>query len=154
VYHDNWFEREGVTVNETIQFLLSPMFRTRLVQLRKLQNLTQQALADGVGVHVNQIRRYESGEAQPSLDALIGLAKALHISLDDLVFEKYERGPSEDLALQFEAISHMPEEERGVVKAVLDGLILKYQARQWMSPSPQPTKPPARSLPKQHRHQP
>ncbi len=84
---------------EATLLFLSPMFRTRVVQLRKLQNLTQQALADGVGVHVNQIRRYESGETQPSLDALIGLAQALHVTLDDLVFDKYERGPSEYRAL-------------------------------------------------------
>jgi transcriptional regulator with XRE-family HTH domain len=117
-------------VAEAALLFLSPMFRTRVVQLRKAQNLTQQALADAVGVHVNQIRRYESGETQPSLDALIGLAQALHVTLDDLVFDKNERGPSEDLALQFEAVSRMPDEERRIVKALLDGMIVKYQTQQ------------------------
>lgn len=42
--------------------------------------------------------RYEAGSAQPTLDALIGLAKVLHVRLDDLVFGD-ERGPGEDLAL-------------------------------------------------------
>jgi transcriptional regulator with XRE-family HTH domain len=106
------------------------MFRTRLIQLRKAQGLTQQALADAVGVHVNQIRRYEGGETQPQLDALIGLARALHVSLDELVFDDGDRGPSDDLALQFEAVSHMPDEERRIIKALLDGMIVKYQTRQ------------------------
>ena len=113
----------------TVLFLLNPMFRTRLVQLRKAQNLTQQALADAVGIHVGQIRRWEAGETQPQLDALVGLARALHVSLDELVFDESERGPSDDLALQFEAISHMPEEERHIIKALLDGMIVKYQTR-------------------------
>ena len=113
----------------TLWFL--PMnFPARPIQVRKAANLTQQALAEAATLHVNQIRRYEAGSAQPTLEALIRLAQALHVSLDDLVFEANERGPSDDLRLQFEAISHMPEEERSIIKALLDGMILKYQAKQ------------------------
>lgn len=115
---------------DTVLFLLSPMFRTHLAQLRKTQSLTQQGLADAIGMHVNQVKRYEAGTAQPNLDALIRLAKVLHVSLDDLVFDENERGPSEDLALQFEAVSHMPDEERRIIKALLDGMIVKYQTQQ------------------------
>lgn len=81
-------------------------------------------------IHVNQIRRYEAGSAQPTLEALIRLARVLHVSLDGLVFEENERGPSDDLALQFEAVSGMPDDERKIIKALLDGMILKYQAKQ------------------------
>ena len=112
---------------DTAILLLSAMFQTRLIQYRKAQGLTQQALADAIGMHVNQVKRYEAGTAQPNLDALIRLAKVLHVSLDALVFDESERGPSEDLALQFEAISHMPDEERRIVKALLDGMSVKYQ---------------------------
>ncbi|MBK4717118.1 MULTISPECIES: helix-turn-helix domain-containing protein [Tenebrionibacter/Tenebrionicola group] len=105
-------------------------FPARLIQLRKAADLTQQTLADLASIHVNQIRRYEAGSAQPTLDALIRLAKVLRVSLDSLVFDDHERGPSDDLALQFEAVSGMPEEERRIIKALLDGMILKYQAKQ------------------------
>lgn len=114
---------------------LSPMFRTRLVQIRKAKNLTQQALADSMGIHVNQIKRYESGQSDPSLDALVRLARALHVSLDELVFDESERGPSDELALQFEAVSRMSEEERYVVKTLLDGMILQHEARRWTPPT-------------------
>lgn len=117
--------------SETIWFL--PMhFPTRLIQLRKAADLTQQTLADTASVNVNQIRRYEAGTAQPTLEALIRLAQALHVSLDDLVFAEGERGPSDDLRLRFEAVSHMPEAEKAVIKALLDGMILKYQASRIM----------------------
>lgn len=113
-------------------YWMLPMdFPHRLFTLRKRQGLTQQQMADAVGAHVNQIKRYESGTAQPTLENLIGLAKALHVSLDELVFEDYRRGPNEELRLQFEAITGMNEEEKKVVKEVLHGLILRYESNRW-----------------------
>jgi transcriptional regulator with XRE-family HTH domain len=116
----------------TIIFLLNPMFSSRLIQFRKAQGFTQQGLSDAAQIHVNQIKRYEAGTAQPTLEALVRLAKALHLSLDALVFDEAERGPSDDMALQFEAVSHMPDEERRIIKALLDGMIIKYQTKQMM----------------------
>ncbi len=48
---------------------------------------------DAVGMHVNQIKKYEAGNAQPALGALIKLAQILHVSIDEMVFEQGERGP-------------------------------------------------------------
>jgi transcriptional regulator with XRE-family HTH domain len=72
-------------------------FPQRLAALRKARDLTQQALADEVHIHVTQLRRYEAGSSQPTLDVLRKLAKALSVSGDALLFEEKERGPSEDL---------------------------------------------------------
>jgi transcriptional regulator with XRE-family HTH domain len=104
-------------------------FPARLIQLRKQNALSQQRLAETGGLHVNQIRRYEAGTAQPTLDALVSLAKALHVSLDTLVFDEDERGPSDDMRLQFEAVSQLPDEDRKIVKALIEGMVIKYQAR-------------------------
>lgn len=105
----------------------------RLIALRRERDLTQQELADLVGLHVNQIRRYESEHAQPSLDALKKIAVGLSVSLDTLVFEERERDPDEDLRLQFEAVSRMPPEDKRIVKALLEGMIVKYQTKQLVS---------------------
>ena len=64
------------------------------------------------------------------LDALIRLTKVLHVRLDDLVFGG-ERGPGEDLALQFEAVSQFTEHEKQTVRELLEGMILKHEARRW-----------------------
>lgn len=113
----------------TLWFL--PMsFPARLIQLRKALGLTQQELSEAAQLHVNQIRRYEAGSAQPTLDALIRLAKVLRVRLDDLVFGD-ERGPGEDLALQFEAVSQFTEHEKQTVRELLEGMILKHEARRW-----------------------
>ena len=97
----------------------------RLLKLRKEKSLTQQALA---GLHVAQVRCYETNASQPSLEAIRKLAVALSVSADALLFEEDERGPSHLLAFQFEAVSHRPLDEQRVV---LEGLIIKYQARRW-----------------------
>ena len=111
--------------------LIATKFPERMAALRKEHSLTQQALADNVGVHLTQIQRYESGAVQPTLDVIRRLAIALSVSADVLVFDKDERGPDDDLRLQFEAISRMSKEEKKIIKALLEGMILKHEARRW-----------------------
>lgn len=103
----------------------------QLIALRKARGFTQQTLADAAGVHVNQIKRYETGTAQPSLEALKKIAVTLRVSTDSLLFREAERGPDEDLRLQFEAISRMPLAQKQVAKEVLEGLIIKHEAKRW-----------------------
>lgn len=112
-------------------WVVRPMsIAARLIALRKEYGLTQQEMAGKIGVHVNQVRRYESGSAQPSLEALKKIAVAMSVTIDSLVFGPEERGPDEELRLQFEAASHMPPEEKRIVQALLEGMIVKYQTKQ------------------------
>lgn len=104
-------------------------FPDRLNTLRKERGFTQQSLADSVGVHVSQIRRYENGQTQPTLDIIRKLAVSLGISADVLVFDKDEREPREELKRQFEALNHFDEEEIRIAKALLESLILKHNAK-------------------------
>lgn len=114
---------------------LAMEFPERLTALRKQRGLTQQALADKVGVHVLQIRRYEGGTSQPTLDVIRRLAIALSVSADMLVFDQEDqRGPSDDLRLQFEAISQFSQEEKEVIRELLEGMILKHDAKRWIKP--------------------
>ena len=99
----------------------------RLIALRKQRDLTQQQMADSLGIHVNSLKKYEAGQAQPSLDALKKIALALHVSTDFLLFEEQERGPSQELALQFEAISQMPLDDQDAVIRVIDAMIVKHK---------------------------
>jgi transcriptional regulator with XRE-family HTH domain len=113
--------------------LLAMDFPERLATLRKDRGMTQQVLADLVGITVLQIRRYEGGASQPTLDVIRRIAIALGISADMLVFDAAERGPDDALRYQFEAVSQLLEDEQAVVKEVLESLIIKYQTRRWDS---------------------
>ena len=108
-------------------------FPQRLAELRKQHTLTQAQLAERIGIHVVQLRRYEAGTSQPTLDVIRKLATALQVSADMLLFGKDERGPHDDLRMQFEAVTRFDEEEKGVVRSLLEGMILKHEARRWQT---------------------
>jgi transcriptional regulator with XRE-family HTH domain len=111
-------------------------FPQRLSALRRERSLTQQALADMVGLGITQMKRYEAGASQPTLEVIRKLSQALRVSADELLFGKSERGPDEDLRLQFEAISRFNEDEKKVVRSVLEGLLLTHEARRWSAGMP------------------
>lgn len=108
-------------------------FPERLALLRKQRGLTQKALAAEVGVHFVQLRRYEAGGSQPTLDVLCNLARALRVSADLLLFGEESRGPSDEFRAKFEALSSLAPEELRVVRDVLDALLLKHDAKRWAS---------------------
>lgn len=57
----------------------------RLVQLRKAHNLSQEELAERLGVSRQAISKWERAESSPDTDNLIALAKLYNITLDELV---------------------------------------------------------------------
>jgi len=60
------------------------------------------------------------------------LAVALRVSADALLFDENERGPPDDIRLQFEALSRPDERERDVVREFLEGMLIKHDAERWM----------------------
>ena len=60
------------------------MFNDNLVQMRKLLGMTQEDLAEKVGVSRQAIAKWESGESLPDLEKSKLLAEALNVSLDEL----------------------------------------------------------------------
>jgi transcriptional regulator with XRE-family HTH domain len=98
--------------------ILDMEFPQRLSAIRKEKGLTQQKLAKLVGLHVAQVRRYEGGTSQPTLEVIRKLAVALSVSADTLLFDKDERGPDNDLRLQFEAISRFEPEEKQIKRLI------------------------------------
>lgn len=60
-------------------------FSERLKRYRKERNLTQQQLADALGVSNKSVSRWESGGGYPDLPLLVPLAKALGVTADDLL---------------------------------------------------------------------
>ncbi len=61
------------------------MFSENLVQMRKLLSMTQEDLAEKVGVTRQAVAKWESGESVPDLEKSKLLAEALGVSLDELV---------------------------------------------------------------------
>lgn len=71
------------------------MFKDNLIHLRKINQLTQEDVADKIGVTRQSIAKWESGETTPDLDKCRLLAELFGVTLDDLAnFE-----PDENMGL-------------------------------------------------------
>jgi transcriptional regulator with XRE-family HTH domain len=66
---------------------MSEVIRQRRTEL----GLSQADLAAAVGLDKRQIRRYEAGDAQPTLSVARAIARALRVSLDELAGEETRR---------------------------------------------------------------
>ena len=71
------------------------MFKDNLAQMRKVLQLTQEDVAEKLGVTRQSVAKWESGESIPDLDKCKQLAEIFGVSLDDLA--NYE--PEKNLGL-------------------------------------------------------
>lgn len=62
--------------------ITSNVFPQRLKQLRQKKGLTQQKLAEILGIKRNTYSDWENGKTEPSFENLIKLADLLEVSLD------------------------------------------------------------------------
>lgn len=109
----------------------------RIKDLRKQKNLSQSELADKVGISYAQIGRYETKGAQPPAETLKQIADALGVSPDFLIYgtsdEKAKTKLTDaDLINQFKAIENMDEEDKTVIKKLIDAFITKKQLQKMM----------------------
>ena len=71
------------------------MFKDNLVQMRKIRQMTQEDIAEKLGVTRQSVAKWESGETVPDLDRCKQLAGIFGVSLDDLA--NYE--PDDNLGI-------------------------------------------------------
>lgn len=68
----------------------------KIKMARKAQKITQQALADRLGVHRSTIANYEIERRRPSLAEIKEIAKILHVDMNYLL-EGQEVNPEDEL---------------------------------------------------------
>lgn len=69
---------------------------SRIKELRKIRKLTQDKLAEAVGIEQKHLSRIEVGKSYPSLDTLEKIAVALNMEIMELFdFEHHEKTSKE-----------------------------------------------------------
>ena len=82
----------------------------RLRRLRKKAGLTQEQLAEAIGVHLNTVCLWEKGEYTPKTQSIKALAKALGVSEADLLNDSPQQH-SGDWVISFKTVAHFNTEE-------------------------------------------
>lgn len=72
-------------------------FSENLRELRKERNLSQEGLAELLGVSRQAVSKWEQGEGYPEAETLLLLARELKVSLDRLMGLEVNRKPSGDV---------------------------------------------------------
>ena len=70
-------------------------FADNLIELRKLNNLSQEDIAEKIGVSRQTLSKYETGESLPDIERCKMLADLFGVTMDDLI--SYEKNDSDNL---------------------------------------------------------
>ena len=61
------------------------MFKDNLISLRKINRLSQEELAEKLGISRQTLSKYETGESVPDIEKCKVIAEYFEVSMDDLV---------------------------------------------------------------------
>ena len=101
------------------------MFKDNLVELRKIHDLSQEELADKIGVSRQTLSKYETGESLPDIEKCKLIADVFGVSIDDLL--NYDSQSNESMGL---AVPPKGKHIFGIVKVGDKGqIVLPAKAR-------------------------
>jgi transcriptional regulator with XRE-family HTH domain len=99
----------------------------RIAQLRKEQGLSQQSVADSLGVAQQTYAHYEVGRVRMPVSLLPEVASLFGVSTDDLLGRKSgaasKRGPTPKLQQKIEQLSRLPKAKQKFVIQMLESVI-------------------------------
>jgi transcriptional regulator with XRE-family HTH domain len=98
----------------------------RIAELRKEQGLSQQALADQLGIAQQTYAHYEVARARVPASLLPELAHIFGIGVDELLGLRNgsgKRGPTPKFQKQLERIAQLPRAKQRLVIEMLDGVL-------------------------------
>jgi transcriptional regulator with XRE-family HTH domain len=105
-------------------------FGQRLARLRKARGLSQTALGKQIGISKRMVVYYEVESDRPPAHLLPAIAKALTVSIDDLMATGHL--PSEPVEVdvrvwrRFQRLQALPPDARKTVLKILDSLLDRY----------------------------
>jgi len=105
-----------------------------LKQLRNKKNVSQQAVADSIGISQQSINKYENHNIEPDISTLIGLANYFSTSIDYLVgnteighiievVKEYDLNADESSVI--DGYRNLCEKEKESIKLVINNYIIK-----------------------------
>mgnify|MGYP003608033806 CR=1 FL=1 len=104
----------------------------RVAHLRAEHGLTQNRLAELVGVKQYVIASYETGRRRMPASLLPAVAKSFGVSVEDIIGaprEKTKRGPASRLERQINQVRRLPESKQLFVSEFIDTVLQQAHVR-------------------------
>lgn len=104
----------------------------RIAQARKDQGITQQTLADQLGIAQQTLAHYEVGRLRVPASMLPSLAQVLGLTVEELLGQpqvkaSLKRGPAPKLQQHMERISRLPKPQQRFVIQVLESVLAQQR---------------------------
>jgi len=121
----------AATMNDKNQAFFKTL-GSRIAEARKERRLTQQQLADQLGIAQQTLAHYEVGRLGVGAAMLPRLAEILNLSLDEMLmgqpapYRPGRRGPPSHLAQQLDAIARLPKAEQRAVSTLLTAVLAQH----------------------------
>jgi transcriptional regulator with XRE-family HTH domain len=118
-----WIQAVAITADEKVFFV---QLGARIAQLRKAADITQVQMAEILGVSQQTVNSYEVGRRRVPVSALPAIARALAVSIEELIGEPPKtgkRGPTPKLQQQMERITRLPKPKQKLVMEMLEGVL-------------------------------
>lgn len=99
---------------------------SRVAALRAEEGLSQQAVADELGIPQQTYAHYETGRIRMPASLLPKLARLFGVAVDELVGLQNgagKRGPTPKLQQQIEKLSRLPKAQQKFVMKMLEGVL-------------------------------
>lgn len=98
-------------------------FGDNLKKLRKLKKLSQEDLAEKVGVSRQSVSKWETGDAYPEMNNILELCKILHCNINDLVNDSIIDLESLDEEVKKKAVK-LKKEQQKIMKGLSEAIIV------------------------------
>jgi putative transcriptional regulator len=105
-------------------------FGKRLKSIRQARGLTQEELAERLGIERRMVAHYENYAKFPSVDLIPKLAKALKVSVEELLgtkeFKDEDLAKNKNLMRRFCAVGNLPLRDQRTVFSLINALKAKH----------------------------
>ena len=110
-------------------------FGERLKQIRKTKGLSQQELADQLGVHFSHLNRMENGRAEPSFEVIKQLTDIFAINADYFFQDSDGTEPliqNKNLAEKIRLISTLDDADQAALNHMMNVMLAKKRAQEFL----------------------
>lgn len=100
---------------------------SKITELRKKNNWSQEELAKQIDSSRVMIGKYERGDNSPSVEVLVRLAKAFNVSVDFLLGEGANASYDKEMIKRLEEVENLPPLEKDRIFHFIDLIIRDFK---------------------------